>query len=129
MAWGLFNDSVMTSLSLWLSSVIFFFQAEDGIRDDLVTGVQTCALPILGASAVPQVTSASDDAPDAARASGRSNVRARTRLTESETRAPRRGCRRKEDIVRLGSTSELSLPAPFGGTSVKRPQPDNPASP
>src|SRR5438552_15128566 len=27
----------------------FFFQAEDGIRDDLVTGVQTCALPILGA--------------------------------------------------------------------------------
>src|SRR5215216_8198642 len=24
----------------------FFFQAEDGIRDDLVTGVQTCSLPI-----------------------------------------------------------------------------------
>src|SRR2546425_2940265 len=28
-------------------SVYFFFQAEDGIRDKLVTGVQTCALPIL----------------------------------------------------------------------------------
>src|SRR5438552_5623639 len=28
---------------------IFFFQAEDGIRDDLVTGVQTCALPIYDA--------------------------------------------------------------------------------
>ena len=27
-------------------SFLFFFQAEDGIRDDLVTGVQTCALPI-----------------------------------------------------------------------------------
>src|SRR5258708_23038285 len=27
-------------------AVFFFFQAEDGIRDDLVTGVQTCALPI-----------------------------------------------------------------------------------
>ena len=27
--------------------VVFFFQAEDGIRDKLVTGVQTCALPIL----------------------------------------------------------------------------------
>src|SRR5687767_10713040 len=27
-------------------AVIFFFQAEDGIRDKLVTGVQTCALPI-----------------------------------------------------------------------------------
>src|SRR5258708_22024651 len=26
--------------------IFFFFQAEDGIRDDLVTGVQTCALPI-----------------------------------------------------------------------------------
>src|SRR5258708_15496303 len=29
---------------------LFFFQAEDGIRDDLVTGVQTCALPIFIAS-------------------------------------------------------------------------------
>src|SRR5215216_3725460 len=28
--------------------VFVFFQAEDGIRDDLVTGVQTCALPIYG---------------------------------------------------------------------------------
>src|SRR5687767_15414894 len=27
----------------------FFFQAEDGIRDKLVTGVQTCALPICSA--------------------------------------------------------------------------------
>src|SRR5687767_16023890 len=27
----------------------FFFQAEDGIRDKLVTGVQTCALPIYSA--------------------------------------------------------------------------------
>src|SRR5699024_3741736 len=27
--------------------VVFFFQAEDGIRDRNVTGVQTCALPIL----------------------------------------------------------------------------------
>jgi len=26
--------------------VVFFFQAEDGIRDIGVTGVQTCALPI-----------------------------------------------------------------------------------
>src|SRR2546425_9763140 len=29
-----------------LDYVFFFFQAEDGIRDKLVTGVQTCALPI-----------------------------------------------------------------------------------
>src|SRR5258708_8129542 len=32
--------------------VFFFFQAEDGIRDDLVTGVQTCALPIWNAHAI-----------------------------------------------------------------------------
>src|SRR2546425_3680966 len=41
--------SVFVSCAI-LSSVIpsffFFFQAEDGIRDKLVTGVQTCALPI-----------------------------------------------------------------------------------
>src|SRR2546427_13191908 len=29
----------------------FFFQAEDGIRDSTVTGVQTCALPILSRAA------------------------------------------------------------------------------
>src|SRR5690625_6812824 len=28
--------------------MFFFFQAEDGIRDGHVTGVQTCALPISG---------------------------------------------------------------------------------
>src|SRR6267154_2557581 len=39
--------------------VLFFFQAEDGIRDGRVTGVQTCALPIsddgvaLGAALAP----------------------------------------------------------------------------
>src|SRR5690606_15309813 len=33
-------------LSLWVLIFFFFFQAEDGIRDFHVTGVQTCALPI-----------------------------------------------------------------------------------
>src|SRR5690606_19977244 len=32
---------------LFVSVLFFFFQAEDGIRDFHVTGVQTCALPIL----------------------------------------------------------------------------------
>src|SRR5205809_2789658 len=34
--------------NVWLVGdiVFFFFQAEDGIRDVAVTGVQTCALPI-----------------------------------------------------------------------------------
>src|SRR5690606_40182649 len=33
----------------WTCFFFFFFQAEDGIRDFHVTGVQTCALPILPA--------------------------------------------------------------------------------
>src|SRR5699024_11308214 len=33
-------------ISSFFSSLFFFFQAEDGIRDRNVTGVQTCALPI-----------------------------------------------------------------------------------
>src|SRR2546425_8690197 len=35
-----------------MSEKDFFFQAEDGIRDKLVTGVQTCALPISSADTV-----------------------------------------------------------------------------
>src|SRR5699024_11574488 len=35
--------------SALVSSAVFFFQAEDGIRDRNVTGVQTCALPIFPA--------------------------------------------------------------------------------
>src|SRR2546430_9398974 len=34
------------SHSVRVQFVVFFFQAEDGIRDLTVTGVQTCALPI-----------------------------------------------------------------------------------
>src|SRR5256886_7581164 len=36
------NDHIL----LYVCIVCFFFQAEDGIRDLTVTGVQTCALPI-----------------------------------------------------------------------------------
>src|SRR5689334_5262134 len=50
-----------------MSGVIFFFQAEDGIRDGTVTGVQTCALPIctIGIEMVPRP---SDDRPLTVRA-------------------------------------------------------------
>src|SRR2546430_4238017 len=41
----------MCIMSMYIFSVFFFFfQAEDGIRDLTVTGVQTCALPILRAA-------------------------------------------------------------------------------
>src|SRR5207247_5575929 len=37
---------ILLLLSIFFIFFFFFFQAEDGIRDPLVTGVQTCALPI-----------------------------------------------------------------------------------
>src|SRR5258708_15566205 len=40
------EDGIGDDLVTGVQTCVFFFQAEDGIRDDLVTGVQTCALPI-----------------------------------------------------------------------------------
>src|SRR2546422_4118767 len=51
-----------------LRQCLFFFQAEDGIRDVAVTGVQTCALPILrlergaGSDVVVELTRGGPDA-------------------------------------------------------------------
>src|SRR5205823_8914701 len=42
----------------------FFFQAEDGIRDKLVTGVQTCALPISAAGTARSCTAGAVHRPD-----------------------------------------------------------------
>src|SRR2546429_3892100 len=36
----------VSMLPIRIKTAVFFFQAEDGIRDVAVTGVQTCALPI-----------------------------------------------------------------------------------
>src|SRR2546421_12609343 len=53
----------MLSPRVILYSFFFFFQAEDGIRDLIVTGVQTCALPIypraLGAEAAVEMATIS----------------------------------------------------------------------
>src|SRR5258708_23751027 len=40
------NMVALVLMEVCMLVFFFFFQAEDGIRDDLVTGVQTCALPI-----------------------------------------------------------------------------------
>src|SRR5437762_13895668 len=75
----------------------FFFQAEDGIRDTSVTGVQTCALPISNwgvriatvAIRTPQFASASPAAPDISAISkpsvskiGRASCRERVEIAE-----------------------------------------------
>src|SRR5438105_12871182 len=44
-------------------TLLFFFQAEDGIRDPLVTGVQTCALPISIIDSIDPLTKAADGKP------------------------------------------------------------------
>src|SRR5207248_3971991 len=41
---------ILDYVTLALYFFFFFFQAEDGIRDRTVTGVQTCALPISDAA-------------------------------------------------------------------------------
>src|SRR5689334_24229614 len=41
-----YSSSLLFILSPRYIVFFFFFQAEDGIRDGTVTGVQTCALPI-----------------------------------------------------------------------------------
>src|SRR2546426_1284497 len=46
------------SYVLYSFGFVFFFQAEDGIRDYKVTGVQTCALPIFPPSTYSRQTSA-----------------------------------------------------------------------
>ena len=40
------SGRIVMMMMLLLLLLFFFFQAEDGIRDTSVTGVQTCALPI-----------------------------------------------------------------------------------
>src|SRR5438309_8820651 len=42
--------------AVFYTGLFFFFQAEDGIRDGTVTGVQTCALPIFGSGGAPPRT-------------------------------------------------------------------------
>src|SRR5438445_12729723 len=63
--------------------VAFFFQAEDGIRDIGVTGVQTCALPI----------SSTAKAPSRGRNASSSGASARQPASRSEERRVGKECR------------------------------------
>src|SRR2546430_5714959 len=47
----MFRYILVSSFLIIIILFFFFFQAEDGIRDLTVTGVQTCALPISNAGA------------------------------------------------------------------------------
>src|SRR5206468_9739049 len=53
-------SSLIHSIMCYVS-FFFFFQAEDGIRDLIVTGVQTCALPISEKNLPPELIDAVDE--------------------------------------------------------------------
>src|SRR5256885_3009156 len=73
---------------------VFFFQAEDGIRDYKVTGVQTCALPISRPAAI-SIESTTPAPPERSRAvhpeaDARPGRRAPLRTRVQETSGTRR---------------------------------------
>src|SRR3989440_4881369 len=75
---------------------LFFFQAEDGIRDLIVTGVQTCALPI---SRPPSQRNASDQVgltPKAGALAMKSGTKSPTKSPVKGGSKPRPGTRRAE---------------------------------
>src|SRR2546429_1532741 len=84
----------------------FFFQAEDGIRDVAVTGVQTCALPILN---TPENSTSM-----AFQTSGFNNVKY---LVATRSDTPNHGDNRltlEFAGARVGIPSWLAEPAPMG---------------
>src|SRR2546430_10407741 len=83
--------------------MIFFFQAEDGIRDLTVTGVQTCALPIWrralagGDAGDRRLAGEPNSDPAAGDAEGRSRGEAGRGTAERVRRAAPLGQRRSEE--------------------------------
>src|SRR2546427_9248004 len=73
------------------SLFFFFFQAEDGIRDLTVTGVQTCALPISSRRPSPSRFNPSTAAPIASPGKSDTQGATRSRSRPSATIAPHDG--------------------------------------
>src|SRR5437764_14893249 len=78
----------MCAVSIQCNFDCFFFQAEDGIRDTSVTGVQTCALPISRAPTRARPARLCEPAPIATRRTPRPSGAAR-----SEERRVGKECR------------------------------------
>src|SRR5205823_7705766 len=72
---------------------IIFVQAEDGIRDKLVTGVQTCALPISGPLPGARARAADVAAGDAAQCARGTAAPVRAGARREEPERPHRGAR------------------------------------
>src|SRR6266498_4765641 len=89
----------------------FFFQAEDGIRDADVTGVQTCALPISSRSAA---------ARSAARSAGRTTQREPPRVTTVTQRGPGAGLAGRATTTVPGSRKAAGAPRTWRQASLTR---------
>src|SRR5437879_12872248 len=87
--------------------LLFFFQAEDGIRDTSVTGVQTCALPIFLTSR-PMQRYESDLRPDFPEARDHRRVRSEERRVGKECRSP---CGTNHEMVNALDDTVSSGPA------------------
>src|SRR2546426_12127303 len=110
--------------------LFFFFQAEDGIRDYKVTGVQTCALPIYERQKVHQVARDEERAPHVLPA-GRAHPGDQLWIVE-EVADPERGAVHGVDHVaghvgndllreaaRVATDHGLALPHRLGGAEFE----------
>src|SRR5256886_14360954 len=96
------------------SVYVFFFQAEDGIRDLTVTGVQACALPISSRGAArPRARRARRRPPRPARGPGA------PRPARSRRRRPPRGAARGPSV----RDRRRPPPAPSRGSPTRTPRP------
>src|SRR5688572_32420210 len=96
---GLFGPKFVLDRAVWFVYIyvvfFFFFQAEDGIRDLTVTGVQTCALPILIDGEMPGRAPPRIPHATPAKAAGMMASVTTTRLPVARCRAPARRAARE----------------------------------
>src|SRR5699024_11873056 len=92
---------------------VFSFQAEDGIRDRNVTGVQTCALPILGLLyQAPEASADSSEVSDGIRFAAAQGPDLERALASAEAALPLTAnfrLRSEERRVGKESSAQLSL--------------------
>src|SRR5256886_11739445 len=101
---------------------IFFFQAEDGIRDLTVTGVQTCALPISKAGADVCITSRKADAGERARELVLKRFGGTVRaIAMPDATEAIRACERAELILNAGPAGGGRLPEQARGRRARGP--------
>src|SRR2546426_1575602 len=102
-------------MSVIVVFLFFFFQAEDGIRDYKVTGVQTCALPISSSNAI--VTPAPGLTSSPIRGSPRGAARAALTAAPRSSRGASVVASTLESVrVRDGSVA-VSMVSPYGSST------------